>query len=105
MSEELMIDVDELTPGNTAVAEEYTPAVLDRNAVGYEVIDVTIPVQCQVDSSSRLTFYDDSATKSELEGFYDPCALLADETKHLLIRYTSFSRPSFQLCSTLNFHV
>jgi len=86
-SEELMIDVDELTSGNTLVAEEYTPAVLDRNAVGYEVIDVTIPVQCQVDSSSRLTFYDDSATKSELAGFYDPCALLADETKHLLIRY------------------
>ena len=100
-----MIDVDELTSGNTLVAEEYTPAVLDRNAVGYEVIDVTIPVQCQVDSSSRLTFYDDSATKSELAGFYDPCALLADETKHLLIRYTSFSRPSFQFCSTLNFHV
>ena len=52
---------------------------------GYsELVDVTVPVQCLVESG-RLTFYDGS--KADLAGFYDPCALLHDEQKHLLIRY------------------
>jgi len=86
-TEEVLIDVDEVLPRGSGQGEDYTPVRLDQNVVGSEVIDVTVPVQCQVDAGSRLTFYEDSATKSELAGFYDPCALLADESKHLLIRY------------------
>ena len=48
------------------------------------MIDVTVPVQCLVESG-RLTFFDGS--KADLAGFYDPCALLHDEQKHLLVRY------------------
>ena len=48
------------------------------------MIDVTVPVQCLVESG-RLTFYDGS--KADLAGFYDPCALLHDEQKHLIVRY------------------
>ena len=86
----MLIDVDEVLPRGSGQGEDYTPVRLDQNVVGSEVIDVTVPVQCQVDAGSRLTFYEDSATKSELAGFYDPCALLADESKHLLIRQVVF---------------
>ena len=92
----MLIDVDEVLPRGSGQGEDYTAVRLDQNVVGSEVIDVTVPVQCQVDAGSRLTFYEDSATKSELAGFYDPCALLADESKHLLIRQVhSFSFPCF----------
>ena len=89
-TEEVLIDVDEVLPRGSGQGEDYTPVRLDQNVVGSEVIDVTVPVQCQVDAGSRLTFYEDSATKSELAGFYDPCALLADESKHLLVRQVVF---------------
>ena len=49
------------------------------------MVDVTVPVQCLVESG-RLTFFDGS--KADLAGFYDPCALLHDEQKHLIIRYS-----------------
>ena len=42
-------------------------------------------MQCLVESG-RLTFFDGS--KADLAGFYDPCALLHDEHKHLLVRYS-----------------
>ena len=48
-------------------------------------MDVTVPVQSLVESG-RLTFFEGS--KADLAGFYDPCALLHDEQKHLLIRYS-----------------
>ena len=50
-----------------------------------ELVDVTVPVQSLVESG-RLTFFEGS--KADLAGFYDPCALLHDEQKHLLIRYS-----------------
>ena len=54
--------------------------------LGYsELVDVTVPVQSLVESG-RLTFFEGS--KADLAGFYDPCALLHDEQKHLLIRYS-----------------
>ena len=54
--------------------------------IGYsELVDVTVPVQSLVESG-RLTFFEGS--KADLAGFYDPCALLHDEQKHLLIRYS-----------------
>ena len=54
--------------------------------LGYtEMVDVTVPVQCLVESG-KLTFFDGS--KADLAGFYDPCALLHEEPKHLLIRYS-----------------
>ncbi|CAH3016204.1 unnamed protein product [Porites evermanni] len=46
-----------------------------------KVIDVTVPVQCQV-KDSRLFLTESS--KSNLSGFYDPCP---DEEKMLRIRY------------------
>ena len=56
------------------------------NLSGYsELVDVTVPVQSLVESG-RLTFFEGS--KSDLAGFYDPCALLHDEQKHLLLRYS-----------------
>jgi len=56
------------------------------NLSGYtEMVDVTVPVQCLVESG-KLTFFDGS--KADLAGFYDPCALLHEEQKHLLIRYS-----------------
>ena len=91
----MLIDVDEVLPRGSGQEEDYTPVRLDQNVVGSEGIDVTVPVQCQVDAGSRLTFYEDSATKSELAGFYDPCALLADESKHLLIRQVQFTVEQF----------
>jgi hypothetical protein len=48
------------------------------------VIDVTIPVQCLVEESSRLVLYEGS--KSGLAGFYD--LLDEEDAKHLLIRYS-----------------
>ena len=59
---------------------------LSLNLTGYsELVDVTVPVQSLVESG-RLTFFEGS--KADLAGFYDPCALLHDEQKHLLLRYS-----------------
>ena len=45
-------------------------------------VDVTVPVQCLVEDSGRLSLQE--ATKAELAGFYDPAP--ADEEKQLLVR-------------------
>ena len=46
-------------------------------------VDVTVPVQCLVEDSGRLSLHE--ATKAELAGFYDPAP--ADEEKQLLVRW------------------
>jgi len=51
-------------------------------------VDVTVPVQCLVEDSGRLSLQE--ATKAELAGFYDPAP--ADEEKQLLVRYLYQSR-------------
>lgn len=61
-----------------------------------DVIDVTIPIQCLVEDGGKLTLYD-GGSKTDLAGFYDPCAPTTlemirqqeerDPEKHLLIRY------------------
>ena len=45
--------------------------------------DVTVPLQCLVEDSGRLSLHE--ASKAELSGFYDPAP--ADEDKQLLVRY------------------
>ena len=45
-------------------------------------VDVTVPGQCLVEDSGRLSLQE--ATKAELAGFYDPAP--ADEEKQLLVR-------------------
>ena len=45
-------------------------------------VDVTVPVQCLVEDSGRLSLHE--ATKAELAGFYDPAP--ADDEKQLLVR-------------------
>ena len=84
VTEELVVNVDELIGQSPEqFSEEYVPPILDKSR---EIIDVTIPVQCLVENS-KLTFFEGNSTKSELAGFYDPCTLLHDDMKHLLIRY------------------
>lgn len=62
------------------------PALEDSMFVQFpEVVDVTVPVQCLVEETSRLIFYEGS--KSGLAGFFDPCEC-ATERKHLLIQYS-----------------
>ena len=52
-----------------------------------DVINVTIPVQCLVEESSRIILYEGS--KSGLAGFFDPCNTDdEDDSRHLLIRYS-----------------
>ena len=60
----------------------------DQIMVAEDVINVTIPVQCLVEESSRIILYEGS--KSGLAGFYDPCSDDGDDLdmKHLLIRYS-----------------
>ena len=51
-------------------------------SVAAGAVDVTVPVQCLVEDSGRLSLHE--ATKAELAGFYDPAP--ADEEKQLLVR-------------------
>lgn len=68
--------------GDNVEAEKFVPLNFSGQP---EMVDVTVPVQCLVESG-RLTFFDGS--KADIAGFYDPCALLHDEQKHLLVRYS-----------------
>jgi len=88
-----LIDFDEAiisrdnSKNETKIDDEgETDKYIALNLSGYsELVDVTVPVQSLVESG-RLTFFEGS--KADLAGFYDPCALLHDEQKHLLIRYS-----------------
>ncbi|CAK1554194.1 unnamed protein product [Leptosia nina] len=62
-------------------AEEIGDGATEPPSPYSDVIDVTIPLQCLI-RDSRLELLE--ASKSDLPGFYDPCA--GDE-KHLTIRY------------------
>ena len=56
--------------------------LLLSGSAAVEAVDVTVPVQCLVEDSGRLSLQE--ATKAELAGFYDPAP--ADEEKQLLVR-------------------
>ena len=77
---------DELTSEVTTLIEENNEGPKDEQiVVAEDVINVTIPVQCLVEDSSRIILYEGS--KSGLAGFYDPCSD-ENEEKNLLIRYS-----------------
>lgn len=98
-----LLEIDDILPSTLNEPNEInlekeesqdTNKYIPLNLSGYsELVDVTVPVQCLVESG-RLTFFDGS--KADLAGFYDPCALLHDEQKHLLIRY-SYQNASHQV--------
>ena len=80
-------DTDELSPEVTAVLEANNEGPLtDQMMVTEDVINVTIPVQCLVEDSSRIILYEGS--KSGLAGFFDPCNDDEKDLRHLLIRYS-----------------
>ena len=69
----------------TAVLEANNEGpLIDQMLVAEDVINVTIPVQCLVEESSRIILYEGS--KSGLAGFFDPCP--ENDRRHFLIRYS-----------------
>jgi hypothetical protein len=74
-TEELLVNLDpspsEVLPPDTGdVASRFPNLDLKSRP---DIIDVTIPVQCLVEEGSKLNLYE-GGSKSDLAGFYDPCA-------------------------------